>query len=95
VEQTRRNAPFIVATPCQSEIKRTLRRINSQPNTVASRAFEHRQAAQSTQMVNAGFPALIRYGFEMVDAACAATSCINRKFTPNQIIRIFGKFSKI
>jgi hypothetical protein len=46
-------------------------------------------------MVNAGFPALIRYGFEMVDAACAATSCINRKFTPNQIIRIFGKFSKI
>jgi hypothetical protein len=25
VEQTRRNAPFIVASTCQSEIKRTLR----------------------------------------------------------------------
>jgi len=50
-------------------------------------------------MVNAGFPALMRYGFELVDAASAARSSpkngINRKFTPNQIVRIFRKFSKI
>jgi hypothetical protein len=48
-------------------------------------------------MVNAGFPARIGYGFEMVDAARAARSSaktgINRKFTPNQIIRIFREFS--
>jgi len=35
-------------------------------------AFEYRQAAQLMQMVNAGFPPTIRYGFEMVDAAWAA-----------------------
>jgi hypothetical protein len=50
-------------------------------------------------MVNAGFPATGPYGFEMVDAARAARlfakTGINRKFTPNQIIRIFGKFSTI
>jgi hypothetical protein len=49
-------------------------------------------------MVNAGFPARNRYGFEMV----AAQSCrylheiaINRKFTPNRMIRIFREFSAI
>jgi hypothetical protein len=50
-------------------------------------------------MVNAGFPALIRYGFELVHTASAALVIVqtasNRKFTPNQIIRIFRKFSKI
>ena len=51
------------------------------------------------RMVNTGFPAAGRYGFEMVDVAGAADFIpkggINRKFTPNQIIRIFGKFSAI
>jgi hypothetical protein len=51
------------------------------------------------QMVNAGFPARIRYGFEMVETARATGLCpktgINRKFTPNQIIPIFRKFSTI
>jgi len=41
----------------------------------------------------------MRYGFEMVDMPRAAVSSpetgINRKFTPNQIIRIFGEFSTI
>jgi hypothetical protein len=50
-------------------------------------------------MVNAGFPARSRYGFEMVDAARNAIlppeAGVNRKFTPNQIIRIFGEFSTI
>jgi hypothetical protein len=50
-------------------------------------------------MVNTGFPSQMRYGFEMVDMARAAISSpktgINRKFTPNQIIRIFGELSAI
>jgi hypothetical protein len=50
-------------------------------------------------MVNVGFPDRSRYGFEMVDAAgtadFSAQSAINRKFTPNQIIRVFRKFSPI
>jgi hypothetical protein len=50
-------------------------------------------------MVNVGFPDRGRYGFEMVDASVAeislAKSAINRKFTPNQIIRSFRKFSPI
>jgi len=51
-------------------------------------------------MVNVRFPDRTRYGFEMVDArgavhAFRAKSGINRKFTPNQIKRIFRKFSAI
>jgi hypothetical protein len=50
-------------------------------------------------MVNEGFPAQLQYGFEMVDTARAGHSSpkngINRKFTPNQIIRIFCEFSTI
>jgi hypothetical protein len=39
VKQTRRNAPFIVASPCQSGIKRTLKRAGSQPKTASSQGF--------------------------------------------------------
>jgi hypothetical protein len=48
-------------------------------------------------MVNDGFPRLRAYGFEMVDAPDTsprwAKASINRKFTPNQISRIFRSFS--
>jgi hypothetical protein len=51
------------------------------------------------QMVNAGFPARSRYGFEMVDGHFGPSFCekaaINRKFTPNPISRIYRKFSII
>jgi hypothetical protein len=51
------------------------------------------------RMVNSGFPARMPYGFEMVDIARAAIlspgTGINRKFTSNQIIRIFGEFPTI
>jgi hypothetical protein len=51
------------------------------------------------RMVNDGFPDRARYGFEMVDAPGAPVllrnSPINRKFTPNRIIRLLGKFSAI
>jgi hypothetical protein len=45
------------------------------------------------QMVNGRFPARTGYGFEMVDGpkdlGCTEPAGINRKFTPNQIIRVF------
>jgi hypothetical protein len=48
-------------------------------------------------MVNGGFPERAWYGFQRVDAAGAAgfppQSVINRKFTPNQMSRIFREFS--
>jgi len=50
-------------------------------------------------MVNGGFPEPALYGFESVDATGRSglppESAINRKFTPNQIIRIFHEFSAI
>jgi hypothetical protein len=53
--------------------------------------------AHSIRMVNDGFPGRRAYGFEMVDAPGAslqrAKARINRKFTPNQISRIFRNFS--
>jgi hypothetical protein len=41
--QTRRNAPIIVAPPCQSEIKRTLRHTGSSLGTLRSQAFREPQ----------------------------------------------------
>ena len=97
VKQTCRNAPFIVASTCQSEIKRTLRRAGPRPKTVSSRGFADVAAAHSMQMVNVGFPEPAGYGFEMVDAPLHPVHCgkfvINRKFTPNRINRIFREFS--
>jgi len=50
-------------------------------------------------MVNTEFPAQPWYGFELVDgrriALSAAKAGINQKFTPNQMSRIFRKFSAI
>jgi len=50
------------------------------------------------QMVNAWFPAGRRYGFEMVDAENPTIDGlfgVNRKFTPNRMSAIPGKFSSI
>jgi hypothetical protein len=47
-------------------------------------------------MVNGGFPATCRYGFEMVDRRkLVAAIGVNQKFTPNQIDRFFGEFFSI
>src|SRR5436190_2239899 len=73
VVQTRRNAPFIFAPPCQSELKRTLRHGGRPPNSVYSRGFNLSRDAHSTQMVNDRFPARSIYGFEMVDAPIVST----------------------
>src|SRR5580704_3440935 len=99
VEPTRRKRPLIVAPPCQSEIKRTLRRRLRAPQTVFSSAFALVAADHSVAMVNAGFPRLARYGFEMVDMPVAAISAhknpVNRKFTANRISRFLLKFSPV
>jgi hypothetical protein len=53
----------------------------------------------SMQMVNAGFPQRVQYGFEMVDVSGRIRSITgsrhNQKFTPNQINRIIRRFSAI
>jgi len=45
-------------------------------------------------MVNRGFPAARSYGFELVDAATLfPLGAVNRKFTENQMKRIFREVS--
>jgi hypothetical protein len=46
-------------------------------------------------MVNGGFPATSRYGFEMVDGRDGGRTGINQKFTPNQIGQFFREFFSI
>lgn len=70
---TRRNAPFIVASTCQSELKRTLRRANPRPKSAPARGFAELAAAHSVQMVNGGFPEPASYGFEKVDATAGCS----------------------
>jgi hypothetical protein len=55
-------------SPCQSELKRTLRLGEPLPITVHSPAFAQSSGAHSTRMVNDRFPPAASYGFEMVDA---------------------------
>ena len=53
---TRRKAPFVVVPPCQSEIKRTLRRASCVGNGLAFSEHSNIAALRSMQMVNVGFP---------------------------------------
>jgi hypothetical protein len=88
---------YSFVSPCQSELKRTLRHAESPTNTVHSRGFHALHNVHSTRMVNDRFRAASIYGFEIVDARAArnfrAIVVINRKFTPNRIIAIFSEFS--
>ena len=87
VRQTDAPERPLFAPPCQSEIKRTLKRRERQTNTVHWRGFHAPHNVHSTRMVNDRLQAAIDYGFEMVDARAARTFhamvVINRKFTPN------------
>ena len=62
-----RIAPFIVASTCQSGIKRTLRRAGSRPKARIDGVFAGVKPIYSMQMVNDRFPERKRYGFELVD----------------------------
>ena len=59
---------YLIRPPCQSELKRTLRRGDTPANTVHRRGFDAPRDAHSTRMVNDRFRAASIYGFEMVDA---------------------------
>ena len=57
---------LIVEPPCQSDLKRVLRRHGPVPDTVSSRSFLDDLATSSARMVNTGFhPG--PHGFELVD----------------------------
>jgi hypothetical protein len=90
---------LIVASPCQSDIKRTLRARRFEAKDRMFGEFRATRKVHSTQMVNAEFPEWAEYGFEMVDAAdtpnVLGKTIINQKFTPNQISRALRKFSAI
>ena len=91
VVQTRRNAPFIFAPPCQSELKRTLKPGGDAENTVHSRGFRSVRDPHLTRMVNDRFPAGLIYGFEMVDAADGSTfACFPSSMEYLRRIKSFG-----
>ena len=64
---------LVVEPPCQSDLKRVLRRRGMRPDTVSSRRFLDDLTTSSVGMVNTGFhrPA---HGFEMVDAPGRTTT---------------------
>ena len=66
VEPTRRKRPLIVAPPCQSEIKRTLRRARRQSKTVCSRGVHMPRTglfgADGERRVSGTSPAWFRKG---------------------------------
>jgi hypothetical protein len=67
------------------------------PDTVIARRFRTPHGLHSARMVNEGFPSAADLWFQNSGCTRAATfaalSIINRKFTPNRIFAIFGKFS--
>src|SRR6476659_7980962 len=66
----RKDAPerlLIVEAPCQSDIKRVLRRSGLPPDAAVLRGLLNDLAKSSALMVNAGFRRR-PYGFELVDA---------------------------
>src|ERR1700722_19285586 len=101
VEQTVRNAPFIVAPPCQSDIKRTLRRCGRTPWKRQTPRFSRGFYAlpdgsfdpNGERRVSAPASLWFRNGGCAGRLAAAGEGPINRKFTPNQISRIFCSFS--
>jgi hypothetical protein len=54
---------LIFVSPCQSEIKRTLRLGGRPPNTAHSRQFRASRGIHSTRMVNVWFPAALDLWF--------------------------------
>jgi hypothetical protein len=102
VKQTGRNAPFIVALPCQSEIKRTLRPANCTSEDIGLagiRAPPYQPFDPDGECPVSGADS---YGFEMVMGAALhywQKVVINRKFTPNRSnrvsLQIFGKLTSM
>jgi hypothetical protein len=94
---------YLIRPPCQSELKRTLRRGDTPANTVHRRGFDAPRDAHSTRMVNDRFRATSIYGFEMVDARArtnfhaivAHQSKIYAESNHSNFGKIFGRFTSI
>ncbi len=100
VRQTRRNASFVIAaSPCQSELKRTLRRAGPLPNTVHCRGFDaaiHRRICP--RMVNDWFrmrrSMVSKWWTRRIRRIWRASAAINRKiYGEIEFRRIFREFS--
>src|SRR5258707_15418192 len=90
----REDAPerlLIVEPPCQSDLKRVLRRPGLLPDTVSSQRFLGDLAMSSLVMVNTGFRVPC-HGFELVDARGRniTGTGVNRKFTRPRLAKIFA-----
>ena len=88
--------PLSLRHRVRANIKRTLRRAGPTVDTPQLCGVFARRGRSFNADGERRVSGAARYGFEMVDAArprFAAKSGINRKFTANQISRIFRKFS--
>ncbi|MGY4369392.1 hypothetical protein ACVW1A_005457 [Bradyrhizobium sp. LB1.3] len=85
---------LIVGSPCQSDLKRTLRRCGVPPDTVSSRGFLDDLTTSSARMVNAGFHR-DPHGFEMVDGRAGRITGVgvNRNLRDPRFRRFLRKFS--
>ncbi len=68
--------PLSCAPPCQSELKRTLRRGGRPANTVHSQGFHPRHDAHSTRMVNDRFTSRVDLWFR--NGGCASGAIFSR-----------------
>src|ERR1051326_1234566 len=75
----RAGTPPFRQSPCQSDIKRTLRRSRARQNARFSQPFSAAAAMHSARMVNDGFRRANAYGFEMVDTAADAAQARQSK----------------
>jgi hypothetical protein len=82
---------LVVEPPCQSDLKRVLRRRGVRPDAGTSRGFLDDLTASSARMVNTGFHRPF-HGFELVDmhASRITGAGVNRKFTTPSIAKIFA-----
>ena len=91
--------PLSLRPPCQSEIKRTLRRQRSRLGRRLGSRFRVALRPSFDADGERRFRKPRRYGFEMVDAPIGAAFCariaINRKFTANPILGFFANFRRI
>jgi hypothetical protein len=91
--------PLIVAAPCQSEIKRTLKAQAPAINNARRRSFGARNDvpfdADGERKVSGTDRVWFRNGGCAFGAHFAPQGAINRKFTPNPINRMIDRFSAI
>src|SRR6516162_4259868 len=86
--------PLVVVPPCQSDIKRTLRRAGSVENAVYHWAFRVAPGAHSPLMVNRRFPFEICSWFRNGGWRRAPQFGLNAKFTANRFSPLFSQIAR-